>query len=124
MADLTNYLESALLAHTTGGSAFSQPTEWFVKLHLGDPGEDATANPAAETTRAEVTSWTGTNPRTNAAAVNWTSVSAAETVTHVSVWDAATGGNPLAKGNLDEPRTLVIGDNLTLPIGDISLALD
>jgi hypothetical protein len=124
MADLTNYLESALLAHTTGGSAFTQPTAWYVKLHLGDPGEDATANPAAETTRAQVTSWTGTNPRTNAAAVNWTNVSAGETVTHVSVWDAATGGNPLAKGDLAASRTLAIGDNLSIPIGDISLALD
>jgi hypothetical protein len=124
MADLTNYLESALLAHVTGGAAFTQPTVWYVKLHIGDPGEDGTANPAAETTRAQVSSWTGTNPRTNAAAVNWTSVSAAETVTHVSVWDASSGGNPLAKGDIAASRTLAIGDNLSIPIGDISLALD
>ena len=42
---ISNYLENKLL-DTLGNNSFSvvQP---YAKLHLGDPGEDATANPAA-----------------------------------------------------------------------------
>jgi len=126
MSAATNYTENAVLNHLFGGAALTQPTEWHVKLHLGDPGEDATANAAAETTRAEVTSW-GTvsgGAVANAAAASWTNVSTTETVTHVSVWDAATGGNPLGKGALAASKALTAGDNLSIPIGDLDITLD
>ena len=124
MADLTNYLESALAAHVFDGSAFTQPTAWFVKLHTGDPGEDATANAATEDTRIEITSFTGTNPRSNGNELLWEDVSTTETITHISVWDAVSTGNPLMKGDLAASRALSIGDNLRIAVGELDLSFD
>ena len=124
MSDLTNYLESALAAHVFGGSALTQPSEWWVKLHTGDPGEDATGNAATETDRVEVTSFTGTNPRSNGNELLWSSVAANETITHISVWDAETSGNPLMKGDLAAPKELTAGDNLRFAVGELDLSLD
>ena len=51
MAAMTNFLELEVLDHVLGTAAYTAPTNVYVKLHIGAPGEDATGNPAAETTR-------------------------------------------------------------------------
>jgi hypothetical protein len=92
-----------------------------VKLHVGDPGEDGTANAAGETTRQSASfgaSSSGT--ATSDADITWTSYSTAETVTHISMWDSATAGNCLGSGALTASKTLAIGDTLTIPSGQLS----
>lgn len=117
MSALTNYAENALLN--------SIPNTLYVKLHTGDPGEDATGNAASNTTRASVTMGTATTgTRTSTSAATWTSVPAAETYSHISLWDASTGGNPYAKGALSSSKTVAIGDTFTIPSGSLSLSLD
>ena len=54
MTAATNYLENEALDHVLGTGAYAMPTGHVVKLHIGDPGEDGTANPAAETTTKSV----------------------------------------------------------------------
>ena len=97
----------------------------FVKLHLGDPGEAGTANPAANTTR-QAASWANASGGTctTDAAVTWTNVPNAETYSHISIWDASTAGNHLWNGPLSTPKTVNVGDDFTLPIGDIDITLD
>ena len=51
---------------------------------------------------------------TNSADVNWASVTAAGTVTHVSFWSASSGGTFLGSDDLAAPRTLAVGDNFTV----------
>ena len=53
---ISNYAELKILDHTTGRSAWTMPTNVYVKLHLGDPGEAATSNAAVEATRKSA-SW-------------------------------------------------------------------
>ena len=60
---------------------------------------------------------------TTSADVNWTSVTAAGTVTHVSFWSASTAGTFLGSDDLATPRTLAIGDNFTILAGDVDLSL-
>ena len=50
---ISNYGELAFL-NTLRNTSFAVANP-YVKLHLGDPGEDGTANPAAETTRKAIT---------------------------------------------------------------------
>ena len=47
---ISNYAELKILEHTTGKTAWTMPTNAYVKLHLGDPGEAATSNAAVEAT--------------------------------------------------------------------------
>lgn len=65
-----------------------------VKLHTGDPGAAGTLLPSAETTRKSITlAAAASGSRSMSAAVSWTSWTAgSETITHVSVWDASSGG--------------------------------
>lgn len=125
MTALSNYAENALLDHVFGGAAWTAPANTYVKLHTGDPGEDCAGNPAAETTR-KVLSWaaaSGLSIATNAA-VSWDPYGAAEAVSHYSIWDDLTAGNPLAYGALDQTFNLNNGDQFSINSGDLSISLD
>ena len=45
---ISNYAENKILEHTTGTTAWTMPTDVYVKLHTGDPGEAATSNAAGK----------------------------------------------------------------------------
>ena len=109
-------LANRILDHLRGGTAWGQPSGLWVALHTGDPGVSGAAN-AAPTVAARSAatfgaasggafSLTGTNPV-------W-SMSSGATVTHISVWDAVSGGNFLWSAPLSVAKTIDAGDSLTL----------
>lgn len=111
----TTNLANKVLDHLRGGTAWTQPAGIYVKLHIGDPGASAASSPSAVTTRSQATysaaasgaiALTGTNP-------SW-SMTATETITHVSAWDASTSGNFLWSAALSASKAVVSGDTLTL----------
>lgn len=113
---LSNYLENELLDHIAG-TTFTAPAGTWVKLHLGDPGEDCTANVAVEATRKSVTWGTasgGSMSATGSPVAEWTSVSTTETYSHFSIWDASTAGNPLGSGALSGSAAVTAGDTFQL----------
>jgi hypothetical protein len=120
---ISNYAELKILDHTTGRSAFTIPTNVYVKLHLADPGEDATTSPAVEATR-KVVAWSAAASGTiaSSATLSWTNVSTTETYTHWSLWDAVTAGNPLWTGALSASAAVTAGD--TFEITALTLSLD
>ena len=115
---------NALLASITNGTAFTTYTNPYVQLHTGNPGSAGTSNVAGESTRIQMT---GTfiisgGSTTNPVAVNWTSVSTAETYTDVSLWSLVSGGTFLASGTITA-NAVAIGDNFSIPIGDLTLSM-
>ena len=121
MAAMTNYLELEVLDHVLGTAAYTAPTNVYVKLHIGAPGEDATGNPAVETTRQLATfNVAASGQATLASTVSWTSVSTTEVYSHWSLWDASTAGNPLLQGALDATVSVNAGDNFDLTALTIS----
>jgi hypothetical protein len=78
------------------GTAFTAPTNTFIKLHTADPGAaGATAAAAGDTTRKQVT-WSaasGGSKSMSSMAGSWTNVSTSETISHISGWDASSAGN-------------------------------
>jgi hypothetical protein len=118
---ISNYAENKLL-DTIGGTSFSVTTA-YLQLHLGDPGEDCTANAATETTRKSVSfSAASSGSMASSATVEWTNVAATETVSHWSLWDAASAGNALWSGALASSAALTAGD--TFQITSLTLTLD
>lgn len=110
----TNFVNK-MLDHLRGGTAWTQPSGIYVKLHVGDPGSAGTANAGAVTTRPQATysaasagaiALTGTLP-------TW-AMTTTETISHVSMWDASTSGNFLWSAVLSASKAVVNGDNLTL----------
>ena len=118
---IANYLETALLDYVFNTLAATT----YVKLHLGDPGEDGTANAAVHTTRAAVTFGAASaGAIANDGAAAFTSMAAAETISHISIWDAATLGNCFWTGALTASKDVNTGDNFTIPVGDLDITLD
>lgn len=105
--------------------AWTQPAGFFLKLHTADPGAAGATAAFGDATRQSVTfsAAAADGTITNSADVNWTNVTAAGTVTHVSFWSASTAGSFLGSDDLATPRTLAIGDNFTILTGDVDLSL-
>ncbi|MGA1753372.1 MAG: phage tail fiber protein [Pontimonas sp.] len=118
---ISNYAENALL-DTLRNVSFTVAST-YVKLHLGDPGEDGTNNAAAETTRQAAT-WSAASGGSIATSgtVEWTNVSTTEIYTHWSLWDASTAGNCLWTGALGASASMTAGD--TFQITSLTLSLD
>ena len=97
----------------------------FVKLHTGDPGSAGANNAAvgsavraAETQAAS----SGGAIAQNGVAPVWTNVGTSETLTHVSVWDAITGGNFLYSVALTASQAWVTGNTFTLNTLGVSIS--
>lgn len=125
---IANYAELKLLdavfnASTTGGGL---PTgDVYIKLHTGDPGEDCDQNAATETTRQQVSMGAASGGScASDADATWADVAADETYSHVSLWDAATAGNPLWYGALTASKAVTTGDTFTISSGDLTASLD
>lgn len=137
MSDMSNYLETALLNAVLRGTNFTAPA--VVDLHLAlftaDPTDaNTTANEvtAGWYSRKPTGTWTapsdtGTGPTqsTNSAAITFDAVTGAQiTITHIGIYDAASGGNLLLHKALTSPKTLQIGDVISFTIGAIQARLD
>ena len=105
--------------------AWTQPAAFFVKLHTADPGPAGATAAFGDATRQAATFAAADTAGgiTTSADVNWTNVTAAGTVTHVSFWSASTAGTFLGSDDLATSRTLAIGDNFTILAGQLSLSI-
>lgn len=123
MTAASNYTEKNLLNAVFRGTAFPLPTNTYIALHTADPGEDGTNAevstlvwPSYVRRQAEQgdvigTGWSAPavgdlSETKNAKQITYPVHDGAgpSTITHVSVWDASTGGNLLAKTVLDSSR--------------------
>jgi hypothetical protein len=103
------------------GTAITAPTGLFLKLHIGDPGAAAATNPSAVTTRNTLTMAAASGGAIALSTLGAYSMTAAETISHFSVWDASTAGNPLFTGALTASKTVASGDSLTFTSLGVSL---
>jgi hypothetical protein len=105
--------------------AWVQPAGFFIKLHTADPGVAGATAPFGDATRQSATfsPAAADGTITTSADTNWTAVTAAGTVSHVSFWSASSAGTFLGSDDLATPRTLAIGDNFTILTGDVDLSI-
>lgn len=142
---LSDYLEQKLLDHVFGSDDYTPPASLFVALFTvapTDAGGGTEVNPATSWSnyaRQEIvnsisgTTWaaaSGTNPtlKTNADIVTWGAASltgASVSVVAAAIFDALTGGNMLAWGDLTtSPKVVGHGDTPSLAAGEIDITLD
>lgn len=119
MGAKSDYLESNIINHNFGGTAFAQPTEWWINVYSSDPTDvvdENTTVPLAPA-RIEIDSWTiVANEASNTNNVQFAAVPATETwvVSHYVIWDAETTGNALYKGQFRITKTLEEADVLNI----------
>lgn len=121
---MSSTVANAILDAYARSVTWTEPAELWIKLHTGDPGSAGTSNAASNTTRQEGTfSAASGGAITTSADCVWTSVSATETYSHVSFWDASTAGNFLGSDALETARGVTAGDNFTIATGDCDLSI-
>ena len=123
MGTVSDLVANAWLDAVGNATSYSEAGVW-VKLHIGDPGSAGTANAAAHTTRVQASfGAAASRAMTNDAPVEFTSLTAAETITWVSLWDASSGGNFLGRDDLSSSAVVAIGDTLRIPTGDLDFTV-
>ncbi|WP_237214590.1 phage tail fiber protein [Falsiroseomonas oryziterrae] len=106
MTDLTDYAKN-LLGRALCGRLPTLPTAVWAALGTG--GSDATGltgEPSGTGYARQRVTFTGTGPQRNLSAFSFTFTGAAGTLTHLGLFDAATGGNPLTWGVLSSSVTV------------------
>lgn len=120
---ISDYGEDAILNAIFNNVAL-QKANRYVKLHLDDPGEAGTANPATETTRKSVTGAAASGGTfTSVNTLTWASYPATETISHVSIWDNLTVGNCVWTGALLTPVTVTSGTSFIIAAGALTVTV-
>lgn len=121
----TNIANKWLDVFGPSGTTFTALTGTHVQLHTAIPGASGTNAASAETTRKAIT-WSGVSAsgvRSMTGTLSWTSWTAGtETITHISLWDAATAGNFLWSGALSTSKAVGNGDTLNITALSIGIA--
>lgn len=124
----TNYLENKIMAYVFSGTAFSSPSaSLYLGLFTTAPGEGGGGTEVSGSgyNRKIVALTTTGNASTNGAAVEFDAATASwGTITYVAVFDASTGGNMLAYGELTTAKTIGSGDVFRIPAGDLDITLE
>lgn len=124
----TDYLENKIMAYVFSGTAFSSPSaSLYVGLFTAAPGEGGGGTEISGNgyNRKIVALTTTGNLSTNGAAVEFdTATGTWGTVTYAGIFDAVTGGNLLAYGELTSAKTIASGDVFRIPAGDLDITLE
>ena len=126
---ISNYLEDQLVNHVFRAASFVSPTNVYVGLFPGDPGETGTAvselsaNGYQRTVAHFAAPIGGVSSNDQdvifpVASGNWA------TITHIGIFDGSAVGNMLFYGKLATPVTISSGNNFRLPVGNLSVGFD
>ncbi len=119
---LSAYLCNSFLDALGNATAYSV-TNVYVKLHVGDPGANGTANPATETTRKAVSFGVASaGALASDADVSWTNIAGSEDANHFTAWDSLTTGNFLFSGTITA-NPYDAGDTYTISSGNLTATL-
>lgn len=123
----TNYLETEILDHVFGGAAYSAPGTLYVGLFTSAPGEaggGVEVSGGGYVRQSAAFTVTGNTASNNASIEYPTATASYGTVTHVGIFDAASGGNLMAYASLTASKAIDTGDVFRIPTGDLDITLD
>jgi hypothetical protein len=124
----TDYLEANLINHVLRGIAFATPPAIYVALFTTAPtesggGVEVSGGSYARQATTFVAPSGGTT--SNAIPIVYPTATAGwGTVTSFALMDAVVAGNMLYFANLNAPRTVLTGDILSFPIGQLQVVED
>ena len=127
MAEMSNYLENALINATLRATTFTSPTTVYVGLYTADPTDAGTGTEVSggSYARQSVTFGAPSNGvSTNSAAVEFPQCTSTwGTVSHIGILDASTSGNLYYHTALDSSKIIETGDVFKIAIGNLSVTL-
>lgn len=127
MAEISNYLENALINGTIRGTTYTAPTTVYIGLYTSDPTDANTGTEVSGGSYARQSA-------TFAAPSNGSSASNADvtfpqatanwgTIGWIGILDASTSGNLLYHTPLDVSKTIDSGDIFKIASGNLTVTL-
>jgi len=127
MAEMSNYLENALINVTLRATAYTAPTTVYVGLYTTDPTDADTGTEVSGGSYARTAVTFGApsdGVTTNSAAVEFPQASGTwGTVGWIGLLDASTAGNLLYHTPLDVSKTISSGDIFKINTSALSVTL-
>ncbi|MFM8798745.1 MAG: hypothetical protein ACKODT_07295 [Fluviibacter sp.] len=121
MPGLSVYFVNKIIDHNLRGQTYSVPASVYVQLHTADPGSLGSSGISAVSTRKAATLSAASGGGTVLVNdITW-NMTNRETITHISLWDASTGGNCLLTAPLEEAKNVYNGDTFQLPMLSVSI---
>lgn len=127
MAEMSNYLENALINGTLRGTTYTAPTTTYLALYTSDPtdADTGTEVTGGSYARQAITMGAPSNgASTNSAAIEFPQATADwGIIAYVGIRDALTSGNLLYHTPLDTSKTISNGDIFKITAGNLSVTL-
>jgi len=127
MAEMSNYLENALINATLRNTSYTSPATVYIGLYTSDPTDANTGTEVAGGSYARVAVTMGAPSNgvsLNTAAVEFPQATGSwGTVGWIGILDASTSGNLLYHSPLDVSKTIASGDIFKIAIGSLSVTL-
>ena len=127
MAEMSNYLEDALINATLRNTAYTSPATVYLALYTSDPTDADTGTECSggSYARQSVTFGAPSNGvSTNSATVEFPQATTSwGTITHIGIRDASTSGNLLYHTPLDSSKVIDTGDIFRITSGSLSVTL-
>jgi len=130
MAEMSNYLENALLNGTLNATTYTAPTTVYVSLWTSDPTDDGSGTEVSTSggySRTAVSFDTavgaGGNVLNDAVVEFPAATSGWGTVGWIGINDADSSGNLMYHTALDAAKTIDTGDIFKIAVGNLSVTL-
>jgi len=127
MAEMSNFLENALINATLRNTSYTSPTTVYLALYTSDPTDADTGTEVSggSYARQSITFGSPSNGvSTNTAAIEFPQATGSwGTVAYLGIRDASTSGNLLYHTALDASKTIATGDVFRVAIGSLSVTL-
>lgn len=127
MAEMSNYLENAVINAVLRNTSYTSPATVYVGLFTSDPTDAGSGNEVSggSYVRTSVTFGSPSNGvTTNSAAVEFPQATADwGTVSHIGIHDASSSGNLLFHTALDTSKAIATGDIFKIASGNLSVTL-
>jgi hypothetical protein len=127
MAEMSNYLENALINATLRNTSYTSPTTTYLALYTSDPTDADTGTEVSggSYARQAITFSSPSNGVTsNSGAIEFPTATASwGTVGYVGIRDAVTSGNLLYHTALDASKVIDSGDIFRISSGNLTVTL-
>jgi len=127
MAEISNYLENALINATLRNTSYTSPAVVYVSLHTADPTDAGTGTEVSGGSYIRQSATFGAPSNgvsTTTADISYPQATASYgTVGWIGIWDAQTSGNMLYHTALDTSKSIDTGDIFKIAAGSLTVTL-
>lgn len=127
MAEISNYLENALINGTLRATTFTAPAAVYVSLHTADPtdaGSGTEVSGGSYVRQAATFGAPSNGASTTTADITYPQATASYgTVGWIGIWDAVSSGNLLYHTPLNTSKTIDTGDIFKITSGSLTVTL-